>query len=53
MRVEPIFFDRIFHSSIWRAASIRRLVFDFSIVSPSVSVPGEKAKSPWAQRASS
>ena len=52
-RVEGMRLERICHSSIRRAASIRRLVLDFWMVVTSVSWPGVKTKSPSGQIASS
>jgi hypothetical protein len=52
-RVEGTRFDSTCHSSIRRAASIRRLVFDFWMVVVWISRPGVKTKSPSVQMASS
>src|SRR5690606_29441530 len=52
-RVEGIFFDSTCHSSIRRAASIRRLVLDFLMVVAGAVLPAEKANSPCGQIANS
>ncbi len=52
-RVEGMRFERTCHSSMRRAASIRRLVLDFWMVVRPVSAPGVKTKSPSGQIASS
>ena len=50
--VPGIFFERIFHSSLRRAASSRRFVFERLIVWASLSTPGENWKEPWLHSAS-
>ena len=50
--VEGIFRERIFHSSLRRAASIRRFVLEREMVCRSLSTPGENWKEPPVQRAS-
>jgi hypothetical protein len=52
-RVEGMRFERTCHSSMRRAASMRRFVLDFWMVVTSVSCPGVKTKSPSGQIASS
>jgi formylmethanofuran dehydrogenase subunit E-like metal-binding protein len=52
-RVEGMRFDSTCHSSMRRAASISRLVFDFWMVAPGLSSPAWNVKSPSGQIASS
>ncbi len=49
--VDGIFRERIFHSSLRRAASIRRFVFERVIVCLPASTPGENWKLPLVQSA--
>ncbi len=50
--VAGILRERIFHSSLRRAASRRRFVFERVIECASLSTPGENWNVPWFQRAS-